>query len=146
MKRQLFFLAATALLVFSLAGCRTGLPDGLPKLYSCHVGIVDKAGAPIDNATVVAVLPGSKWAGIGLTDSDGIAVLKTNGIYPGVPAGTYKITVTKYDVKVLRTGPDGEATEIAETLVLDKSFADEATTPLELTVEAKTNNATFEVF
>ena len=143
MKRSLLLLAIL-LLPTLILGCGVKKHSDLPKLYSCKIKIVDKSGAPVENVTVVATRPESKWAGIGLTDTTGIAILKTNGIYLGVPAGTYKIVATKYDVKTIKR--DGEVVNIIETAVLDKSFADESTTPLQLTVETKPNNETFTIF
>ena len=138
MKPQLFSLTIVLFSLFVI-GCGSGKPSDLPKLYPCTVKIIDKTGAPVDNASVVATSPDSKWASIGLTDSTGVAVLKTNGIYPGVPLGTFKVIVTKYDVKEVNDEP-------IETLLFDESFANESTTPLQLKAEAKSNDATFEVF
>jgi len=144
-KQQLLWGAV--ILSVLLLGCGPKTPAGLPKLYPCKVKIVDKSGAPVENVTVVATQAGSIWAGIGLTDADGIAMLKTNGIYPGVPVGTYKIATTKYDVVVIKSGREEVSDKITETLVFDKSFSNEGTTPLEMTVEAKKNNdVTFTVF
>ncbi len=139
MKLQLFFVAA--LLTVPLLGCVDRLPDDLPKRYPCNIKIVAKDGTPVAEASVVATSPDSKWASIGLTGPDGIAVMKTNGTYLGVPAGTYKIVVTKYDVI-----DRGESVDPIEKPVFDQSFASEATTPLELTVETRTNAVTFEVW
>ena len=128
------------LLLFPLlTGCGTDKPSDLPKLHPCTVKIVDKSGAAVDNVTVVAASPDSKWASIGLTGPDGVAEMKTNGIYPGVPAGTHKVVVAKYVVKEVNGEP-------VETLLFDKSFADESTTPLQLPAKERANYVTFEVF
>ena len=138
MKQQLLCLVAV-LFSMLIVGCGTGKPADLPNLYPCKIKIVDKNGVPIDNASVVATQPDNIWASIGLTGPNGIALLKTNGVHPGIPIGTYKIVVTKYDM----TGTEEKP---IETMIFDKSFADESTTPLQLTVEAKANNVTFTVF
>ena len=145
MKRQLF--SVVVLLSFLMFGCGHDGPADLPRLYPCKIKIVDKSGDAVEDASVVAINSDSKWASIGQTGSDGIAVLKTNGTYPGVPVGMYKILVTKYSVTVTAKSSDPEqGDEVAETLVFDKSFSDESTTPLQLTMEAKSNDVTFTVF
>lgn len=134
----LVFVVAT----ISFGGCNSRLPDDLPERYPCTVTILSKDGQPVKEACVMATNPESKWASIALTDEQGKAVLKTNGTYSGVPAGTYKIVVTKYDL-IGR----GEDVEPIEKLVFDQSFAAEDTTPLEMNVDAKKqNDVTFEVW
>ena len=146
MKQPLLFIVA--LLVVQAPGCHSHKPAGMPKLYPCNIKIVDKSGEIVENASVTATNPDSKWASIGLTGPDGIAEMKTNGMYPGVPLGTYKVLVTKYDITVTVKSNNPEVSDtIRETLVFDKSFSDESTTPLEMTIEAKkSNDVSFEVF
>jgi hypothetical protein len=139
MTKRPLLLPIAVLLAILVIGCNAKKPGDLPKLYPCTVKIVDKSGTPVEEASVIATRPESKWASIGLTDTEGIAIMKTNGIYPGVPVGTYKIIVTKYDVK-------GTEYKAVETLIFDKSFSEESTTPLQLTMEAKGNDVTFTVF
>lgn len=86
------------LLCVALLGCSQGppLPDDLPPLTSCKVDVVYN-GAPVSDATVTLIPADGKWVGVGLTDQQGHSVIKTQGRYPGVPAGSYAVTVTKYD-------------------------------------------------
>ncbi|MCL2743513.1 MAG: hypothetical protein FWE67_06660 [Planctomycetaceae bacterium] len=137
------FILVSVLFLF-LTGCSEPRPDGMPQIYPCKIKIVSKDNQPIADVSVNAmpVQQGSQWAGKGLTDSGGIAVMRTNGMYAGLPAGQFKIVVTKYNIVVR-----GESQEPLETLIFDKTFASEETTPLELEVKAvKNNEGTFTVW
>ncbi|MBA2116392.1 carboxypeptidase-like regulatory domain-containing protein [Bremerella alba] len=95
---KMSFVTTAGLLFVALVGCGHGpaLPDDLPPLTSCKVDVVYK-GVPVTEATVTLVPADGKWVGVGMTDQQGQAIIKTQGRYPGVPAGSYAVTVTKYD-------------------------------------------------
>ncbi|MDR2441381.1 MAG: hypothetical protein LBE12_18625 [Planctomycetaceae bacterium] len=77
----------------AMVGCGTKLPDGMPKLYPVTI-TVTQDGLPLENANVV--LSGTdQWVSIGTTNTQGIASLYTQGNYPGVPEGIFKVSVTK---------------------------------------------------
>jgi len=84
------------LLLISILGCRRGptKPDDLPALTPCTLTILHK-GSPLSDATVTLVPKSGNWVGVGQTGADGKVVIQTNGRYEGVPAGTYRVTVTK---------------------------------------------------
>jgi hypothetical protein len=123
-----------------LIGCRHQTPDDLPQLYSCQVKILCK-NEPVADASVCITSPDTKWGAIGITGTDGNAIMKTNGIYAGVPAGTFKVSVTKYEV--IDRGKDVPP---EEKMLFDAAFATEETTPLECSIERKNNLLTFEVY
>ena len=41
----------------------------------------------------------AEWGASGRTDASGVAVLRTNVKYPGVPLGSYKVAVSKTDIE-----------------------------------------------
>lgn len=70
----------------------------MPKLYPVAV-TVTQDGSPLAGANVV--LSGTdKWTPIGTTDAQGAASFYTQGNYPGVPEGTFKVSV----IKILEEG------------------------------------------
>jgi hypothetical protein len=75
------------LLISFVAGCNTG-----PALYPA-TGSVSFEGKPVDGASVTFISSDGQPA-FATTDSSGNYAMLTNG-KPGVPAGEYKITVTK---------------------------------------------------
>jgi len=125
MKHQVFFLIILLSLPLML-GCGTSKPAGLPKLYPCKVQIVDMHGIAVEGASIATFFPGIQWVSVGVTDPDGVAELKVNGIYPGIPVGEYNIVVSINGI--------------------NPGFSDEFVTPLQLIAEAKTNDVTFVVF
>jgi len=92
-------LSLVCSIVLCLAGCGgEPRPDGFPTLYPVSLQFMQE-GEPVAEAAVV-LLPqdGSKWSSGGATDSDGIATFRTHGKFSGVPAGRYKVMVTKQEV------------------------------------------------
>jgi hypothetical protein len=72
-------------------------PDGLPQLYPVSLKFVQE-GEPIDGLAVVLMPQSdSKWASGGVTDANGVAVLRTHGKFVGAPAGAYKVRVQKQE-------------------------------------------------
>ncbi len=91
-KITLFF---ALMLGVACLGCnQTKLPDGMPNLVSWKVKVTQES-KPLEGARVE--FKGAKAAYVieGITDAQGIAVMKTNGQYPGVPADDYTAAVTK---------------------------------------------------
>jgi hypothetical protein len=73
-------------------------PAGLPKLHPVSLKFVQE-GEPLDGVAVVLMPQSdSKWASGGVTDTNGVAVLKTHGKFVGVPAGKYKVRVHKQEI------------------------------------------------
>lgn len=85
-------------LVIGIAGCQDiPKPADLPELFSVTV-LVMQDSAPLSRATVLLSSPDFRWSVGGVTDANGLAVLWTSGRYRGVPAGSYRVTVTKDEV------------------------------------------------
>lgn len=80
-------LAVCSLLATICAGC-----GGSPKLYPAS-GEVKYDGKPLADASILFIPQGGRPS-IGTTDASGKYTLTTNG-KPGVPAGTYSVTVSK---------------------------------------------------
>lgn len=132
--------------VFLTTGCQKedSRPDGMPELHRVSVTILQN-GEPLANASI-RLIPKegtSPWSSGGSTDERGVAVLRTHGKFEGVPAGSYKMTVTKIEM------PEPQSTEVSP---LDTPNADESSfdlvapeytypnqTPLELEVTPGVN-------
>jgi hypothetical protein len=141
--------AGLALLVLGCQG--EPLPDGMPKLCPVSVTIVQE-GKPLANASIRLIPDDStnKWSSGGSTNESGVAKLFTHGKFAGVPAGSYKVTVTKIEMPA--------PVSADQQKLLEKSAsADEPTydlvpaqyslpnqTPLRLTVKSEGN--TYEPF
>ncbi|MDR1384108.1 MAG: carboxypeptidase-like regulatory domain-containing protein [Planctomycetaceae bacterium] len=145
-----FSLAVFAACTF--AGCsNTKYPNDLPKLHSCTITITQE-NVPLANANVFLIpADGIKWNAGGTTDSGGKVVLYTHGKYKGVPLGTYKVTVNKYEIGPEK--PNGEAT-LAKTgnfpvpdafSFVDLQYTAQNKTPLEVTVTKKNRSFHFDV-
>jgi len=105
---QRFVIISLLSLSVSLLGC-SGRPAGMPALYPCKITVTQE-DVPLADATVIMSnvsdpTLGDAWSAMGRTDSDGVAVIQTNGQYPGAPAGTYKIIVEKINTESARFGP-----------------------------------------
>jgi hypothetical protein len=117
--------------VYLLTGCSNKYPDGMPKLYSAQVTIVGD-GQPIANA-MVTLMPidqeNSRWASGGQTDYNGVAILKTQGVYSGAAIGRYKVCISKTETDpVAPVGPDESPPEANFYNLIEPKFGDIATT------------------
>ena len=94
----IFLLSAVCCLPSLFMGCGgQNLPDGMPRLYPAAIEVTQE-GTPLAGATVTLVSDDpvlARWGPTGVTDASGIAALQTDGMYRGVPLGTYKVVVTK---------------------------------------------------
>ena len=100
MNRTLASLIVLLSMVFLMTGCwGEPRPAGMPKLYPASI-VVTQEGTPLEGASVL-LFPedsaNSQWGPGGTTDASGVAVLRTNGKYPGAPLGSYKVAVSKID-------------------------------------------------
>lgn len=84
------------ILLLSSWGCGSGhaTPDHLPPLTPLTV-TVNYQGNPVEGATILMSPDTGKYAAAGTTDASGKAIMKTDGEYPGVVAGAFKLTVAK---------------------------------------------------
>ena len=153
--KKTFFLCLLSLGI--LTGCGPKLPDGMPKLYPVTI-TVTQDGAPLEGANIV--LSGvDDWISTGSTNSQGVAQLFTQGRYPGVPAGTLKVTVTKVGTEGEPPPPnpiDAESARIYQEYqqsgktyrqfhVIPADYRQEATTPLTVEVKQGVRNVTVNV-
>lgn len=100
-------------LVALQAGCGgTDRPDGLPDLVPYSVKVTYK-GANVDGANVLFSPDSGEYSAAGKTDQNGVAVMKTDGQYDGVPVGDYRVSVAKIDTKsdISLPGSQGSATD-----------------------------------
>ncbi|MDR2706206.1 MAG: DUF4198 domain-containing protein [Planctomycetaceae bacterium] len=82
----------------TLLGCSNQLPPDLPKLFPCKV-ILQQEGKPLAGAKVfLSPENGSKWNAVGVTDTQGVAVPWTQGLYTGVAEGKYKVLISKQEI------------------------------------------------
>jgi hypothetical protein len=93
--RTILCLSLGTALLF-VAGCKKddGRPKDMPNLHSVSITVIQD-DKPLEGATVAleAVIP-SQYSASGVTNSSGVAVLKTYG-FTGAPAGDYVVLVTK---------------------------------------------------
>jgi len=112
-KRYCSVRVCVGMLFFALLiGCGSGptKPDHIPTLTPVDV-TVTLNGQPVADASVLFAPEMGQFAAAGITDSQGKTSLKTDGLYQGVAAGTYKVSVTKREVLELDLGetPDDPA-------------------------------------
>jgi len=90
------FLVSACLLALA-TGCGEPRPEGMPELYPATVTVMQD-GNPLPGAAVT-LLPQdaalTRWPAGGTTDESGAVKLHTYSTYPGAPAGTFKVTVSK---------------------------------------------------
>ncbi|MDR0869908.1 MAG: carboxypeptidase-like regulatory domain-containing protein [Planctomycetaceae bacterium] len=142
-----------------LSGCGTKLPPGMPKLYPAKL-LITQDNAPLAKATVTVISSDAArpFNAGGQTDENGALQLRTEGQYPGIPAGEYAVTVSKAE------GPDLALPTVANTdeeiaaydkvvaeivkntfIVVDPKFSDIKTTPLKLEIKKGQNSITLDV-
>ncbi|GAB6185475.1 hypothetical protein [Thermopirellula anaerolimosa] len=104
-------VTACTLLGLIASGCSRGpqKPSDLPDLVPV-VAVVKFKGEPVSDAKVLFAPESGKYSAAGVTDAEGRAVMKTEGTYDGVPAGTFKVAV----VKVPPPDTTSQPTESAE--------------------------------
>lgn len=119
-KPGLLLWTATWIACLFVTGCGEKLPPDLPKLHPASVRIT-LDGVPLKKA-IVTLTPDHSTPGqsnlpvTGVTDDQGVAVLKTNGRYNGSPAGKYKVCVSKsaaIEGRTSKTPPPADPKELA---------------------------------
>lgn len=114
MKKYIFVVLAGGLLsMVSFFGCGgEKLPDGMPPLFPYEITITQEK-TPLEGASVYLVSDAVPYVIAGKTDASGLATMKTQD-YTGVPAGDYKVTVSKVETTPSQYGetpPESEAAE-----------------------------------
>ena len=121
-------------LLCAVVGCHRG-PANMPQLHPAAISVV-MGDQPLAGA-LVACYPegGGEWFAGGTTDAQGLAQLKTKGIYNGIAAGDYKVCVTKAEAS-----PDATETQHRAVRIVHSRFESPETTPLTCRIEKSTKN------
>jgi hypothetical protein len=84
-------------------------PDHIPTLTACQITVTYK-GTPVEEASVLVAPKDGKYSAAGITNAQGIATMKTDGLYDGVVSGSFRVTVTKK----VQIDPPADPTEVTE--------------------------------
>lgn len=104
MKKTIALFVAIAATLALAAGCnRVKLPDGMPELFPMKV-TVTQDGKPAEGVEIICHKGSLGYGVSGVSDSSGVAELKTNGQFKGAPAGEYTVTATKYELTPSQLG------------------------------------------
>jgi hypothetical protein len=144
MKHFSLFVIHCLFFIAFLSGCNhQPLPPDLPPLFPVVIKITQN-DAPLAGADVV-LMPSEesnqKWACGGMTDAAGALRPKTHGLYDGVPAGKYKVCVSKTEIEAAppRDETERPVPQKAYRLV-DKQYETPEMSPLEIDVVKGKNN------
>jgi hypothetical protein len=154
------------IIFISILGCSSQqLPDDLPTLYPCKITVIQD-GQPLADASVILHLTdhstnhgGKSWVPMGLTDENGVAVIKTNARYNGAPLGKYKILVNKTERETSKFGspPPEDSPDYARWLeksqqeklhefgLVETIYTDAGKTPHDIEVIKNTNQKSVDV-
>jgi len=151
----------TLLAVCVLSGCDgEKRPAGFPPIFPCEITIT-QGGKPLEGALVRLMPEGtSSWVIGGNTNASGTATIRTDK-YAGVPAGTFKVTVSKiYETPTQIQKPAETGTTFAEweawRAAMDaekrprykhvkEEFENVDQTPLSITITKGKNKETFDL-
>ena len=136
-------------------GCSRGVPKGFPSLHPCVI-TVSQDGTPLAEASVLLKpLQESAMSASGITDEKGVAVMKVQATFDGVPEGKYKVMIVKQTRERNPGVKDGELHELAPTELREKEyivtdfvnpkFGNSTQTPFEIQIQPGKNEHTFEV-
>lgn len=124
-------------------------PAGMPELHPVTLTLT-QAGTPLADATVRLVPQDASntWYSGGHTDERGVAVIQTDRKYAGVPAGSYKVTVSKLempapaaaDLSPLDAPPGGSTYDLVPS-----EYGHPDKTPLQITVATGSNQQEFDL-
>ncbi len=137
-----FLLLFVSFLLLTTSGCGEKYPDGMPKLYKVSLTITQE-GKPLSgaNVTLASEDPAFKWTVGGVTDNNGVVVLKTHGKYTGAPVGKYKLCVKKYVMEgELQSMKNPGAPPPKDYNLVEAEYAQPKTTPLEIEIQAGRNS------
>ena len=149
MLRKFMFMIPVFVAV-ATTGCDAAKkPPGMPKLYPATITVIQD-DKPLSGA-VVALIPedaGNQWSSGGVTDAKGQLKLMTYGQFPGVPAGKYKVCISKQEFVGELDYSDPASPKGKQELfeVVDQVFKSESTTTLQMEVSSRgKNTAGFDV-
>jgi len=159
--RQLFILFPCVLILF-VAGCGgEQRPAGMPPLHPTTLTFTQE-GAPLADAAVTLFADdaaNTQWSFGGTTDRSGVVRIQTQG-FNGVPAGTFRIVVSKTETEGTAVVAD-ESSDLGDLggarpaaaasdgprsfNLVDAKYRSAATTDLELEVTPGRNAQTFDL-
>jgi len=144
-------LSGIVLFVIGCGGSKT--PPDLPKLYPCKITVIQD-NKPLEDA-IIFVRHDSGFSFAGRTDAKGVAVIKADGRWPGVPEGEHVITISKIVKPTDLPAPESmfsqEGRKYMEQLAketketVDLKYSDAKKSELRLKVGKKAVNETFDV-
>lgn len=161
------YMLLLSLVCLLLGGCSRS-SDGLPPLYPCQITILQE-GKPLSNAYVTLFIDRGEstsetghqqnWAVSGATDSEGIALIGTNGRRLGAPQATYKVTIVKTVAAASKLGPpppedtpayrawsEKSVSEVVPIYsVVDQKYSKVDQTPEIITIKKGKNNFSIDV-
>ena len=137
--------------LFMFCGCSdASRPGDLPQLFPCVISVM-QGGKPLAEALVEFHAESEqKYRPSAFADVEGNAVMRTYG-FPGVPAGKYKITISKTieDDFVYRTGDTDEQIIVSSNTykTVEDLYSSVETTPheIEITSTSKGKPVTLDV-
>jgi hypothetical protein len=140
MSKKFVALFSLALVAVVAVGCgKSNKPSDMGELGGCVVKVTQD-GAPLEGADVIFYAQdpeNQKYTPSGRTNEKGEAKIKTYG-FEGVPAGEYKVTVTKLVIEegtlVVEENGAESVERGAEYQVVAAEYRDVNTTPLTVTV------------
>lgn len=152
MTKKIVALFSMALVAVIAVGCGgSNKPSDMGELGGCVVKVTQD-GAPLAGAEVIfhaQDAANQKYTPSGTTNEKGEAKIRTYG-FEGVPAGEYKVTVTKLVIEDGETTQDETGADVVEAGVEYQAVAEEYrnvdTTPLTVTItDPMTEVPTFDV-
>jgi hypothetical protein len=149
MQKQHLIVFTVLVLVFAGSACTpSNRPAGLPKLHSCSITITQD-GTPVKDVSVMLVPKfDCPWGVSGVTDASGTAKLVTYGQFPGAPEGAFTVVLSKTESVFKGEQKAGEEFPTGTTEIfslIDVEHTKSETSKLEITIEAKSNTASFDV-
>lgn len=119
-----------------LPGCGEKLPPGMPRLNPCTI-TVKMDGHPVENAKIILSSETVKYGCTGFTNASGSTKMLTDGKYNGIPAGKYKVLVSRIDVEQREYKGFIEEAKLPpkkRTVIIDLKYEDPDETPFEIEV------------
>ena len=153
--KQLLILFSSALILFAVGCGGAKRPDGLPPLHPTALKFTQD-GVPLAGASVTLSpqdAANAPWSLGGSTDSNGVINVQTQG-FNGVPAGTYKVVVSKTETEgtaeTVESSDLGGARPAAgggpkSFYLVDPKYRSAGTTDLLLEVKSGKNSETYEL-
>ncbi|MDR2756768.1 MAG: hypothetical protein LBC20_13780 [Planctomycetaceae bacterium] len=137
-----FIVILSCLLFCSIVGCgKEEYPADLPTLHPCQITVQMKS-SPLEGA-IVSLLPEQrKWGAAGITNTQGIAELRTRN-YRGVAEGSYRITVSKIQGGPSRGTDEGQTIPLVS--LVNEIFSNPEKTPLKCEIKSGKNSFDFTV-